>query len=191
MLTTAHIDIPSFVSSLRNHPNPYKSLLPLLEHSSNTEDPIPLLASSVLSSLLSQAISASTKSPPRIDEALPKLYKYLSTLLANNDSGLQDIAVQQFAALLRSERARELFWDQRQDIVPQLISILRAAAGTTGAKDNTSISGSTTYGTGSSRASISDIGLSGGVSVQLLYHVLLVFWQLSFYGSTVGEGLDE
>ena len=34
-------------------------------------------------------------------------------------------------------------------------------------------------------------GLAGGVSIQLLYHVLLVFWQISFESAMVGKGLDE
>lgn len=170
---------------------PYKPLLPLLEHSSNTEDPIPLLASSALTSILSHAISATTKAPPHIDEALPKVYKYLASLSASNDSGLQDIAVQQYGALLRSDKSREIFWDQRQETINPLVEILRAAAGNHAKNDNMS-STTTLYGAaGSSRSSFADAGISGGVGVQLLYHVLLVFWQLTFYGSHVGEGLDE
>lgn len=67
-----------------------------------------------------------------------------------------------------------------------LIDILRAATG--GASDN----GSTLWnGGGSSVRSATDAGLSGGVGLQLLYHVLLVIWQLSFEGSMVGKGLEE
>ncbi len=33
--------------------------------------------------------------------------------------------------------------------------------------------------------------ISGGVGLQLLYHVLLVLWQLSFEGAEIGHGLDR
>ena len=130
-------------------------------------------------------MSASTKPPPHIAEALPKLYKYLAILSTNNDSGLQDIAVQQYASVLRTKKSRELFWDQRQETVDPLIDILRAAAGAGKDSDSTLFSGGASI-----RGSTSD-GLSGGVGIQLLYHVLLVIWQLSFEGRLVGKGLDE
>ena len=166
------------------HPDPYKPFLPLLNQSNNPEDPIPLLTSSVLASLLSSAQVQYPKSNAQLDAALPKLYKYLSTLTKSQDSGLQDIAVQEYSALLRTKTARELFWKQRKETVEPLMDILRAAVGA--GKD----SDSTMYN-GASSIRSADAGLNGGVGLQLLYHVLLAVWQLSFEGSLVGVGLER
>ena len=103
----------------------------------------------------------------------------------SQDSGLQDIAVQEYSALLRSKKSRELFWNQRYDTVNPLMDILRAAAG--GGKD----SDSTLFSGGASIRSGTDAGIGGGVGLQLLYHVLLTVWQLSFEGSLIGKGLEE
>jgi V-type H+-transporting ATPase subunit H len=69
-----------------------------------------------------------------------------------------------------------------------LIDILRAAAGV--GKDNASAnlwSGTTnTVRSGGPEAS-----LGGGVGLQLLYHVLLVLWQLSFEAADIGDELNE
>lgn len=71
-------DNPIFVSTLVQHKGPYRPFLPLLKTSSNLEDPIALLASAVLSSLIAQALTISSKSTPQIDDALPQLFSYLS-----------------------------------------------------------------------------------------------------------------
>jgi V-type H+-transporting ATPase subunit H len=177
-------DSPSLASALVNHPDPYKPFLPLLHHSTNPEDPIPLLASDFLTSVVSTGLISSPKPSQRDEEALSSLYAYLSTLTKNQNSGLQDIGVQGFSALLRTRRARELFWDARKQTVDPLVNILRNAATT---KDN----GSTTLvGTGSNVRSL-DAGIGVGVGLQLLYHVLLVIWQLSFEGSLVGNDLES
>ncbi|KAL8936279.1 MAG: hypothetical protein Q9211_004262 [Gyalolechia sp. 1 TL-2023] len=178
-------DVPSLASALFEHSSPYKPFLPLLSHSTNLEDPIPLLTSSFLTNLISTAQTDSSKSDAQTNEALPKLYSYLSTLTKSQDSGLQDIAVQEYSALLRTKKARELFWKQRQDTVNPLIDILRAAAGAGRDNDSTIWSG---------RASIrsaTEVGLSGGVGLQLLYHVLLAIWQLSFEGPLIGKDLEK
>ncbi|PYH87241.1 putative vacuolar ATP synthase subunit H [Aspergillus uvarum CBS 121591] len=174
-------DVPSLATALVAHPNPYKSFLPLLRHSTNAEDPIPLLTSTFLTNLVSVSLFSSSKPAPRDDEALPQLYTYLSTLTQNQDSGLQDIGVQELSALLRTARARELFWQQQKQTVDPLVDILRAA---TGAKDSSS---STLAGS----ARGIEPGLAGGIGLQLLYRVLLVLWQLSFEGSLVGEDLQN
>lgn len=176
------LDAPSLSSALIAHPQPYKPFLPLLRHSTNAEDPIPLLTSTFLTNLVSTSIISSSKSAPQDEEALPQLYNYLSTLTRNQDSGLQDIGVQGLSTLLRTSRSRQLFWEQRKETVDPLVEILRAAAG---AKD----SGSSTTLAGSSRAG--DIGIAGGVGLQLLYRVLLVLWQLSFEGSLIGDDLQS
>lgn len=178
-LTSHFVDAPALASALLKHPEPYRPFLPLLRHSDNAEDPIPLLASTFLTNLVSISLVNSSKPAARDEEALPKLYAYLSTLTKNQDSGLQDIGVQEFSALLRNQRARELFWNQRSETVDPLVEILRSAAG---AKDN----GSTL--TSTSRAI--EPGLAGGVGLQLLYRVLLVIWQLSFEGGLVGDDLQ-
>lgn len=179
------LDAPTLTPALLEHPDPYKPFLPLLSHSNNPEDPIPLLTSSVLSTLLSSAQVQFPKSNPQLDVALPKMYKYLSTLTKSQDNGLQDIAVQECSTLLRTKKARELFWKQREETVNPLIDILRAAAGSGRDTDSTMFSGATSI------RSATEAGLSGGVGIQLLYHVLLTIWQLSFEGSLIGQGLER
>lgn len=178
-------DIPNLAAALAQHPTPFTPFLPLLKATSNVEDPIPLLTSSVLSKFLSYALTRSTKNTAQIDEALPQLYKYLSALAQSSDAGLQDIAVQEYSAVLRNRKSRELFWDQRKETLDPLFDILRAAAGV--GKDREPSTGN--GGAGSVRSTPE--GLSGGVGLQLLYHVLLVVWQLSFEGELVGDGLQD
>ncbi|THC96351.1 hypothetical protein EYZ11_004166 [Aspergillus tanneri] len=173
-------DVPSLSSALVAHPDPYKPFLPLLRHSTNTEDPIPLLTSTFLTNLVSISLTSSSKSSAQDEEALPQLYTYLSSLTQNQDSGLQDIGVQELSALLRTSRSREIFWKQRKETVDPLVDIMRAA---TGAKDSSSSTMA-----GSSRTI--EPGLSGGVGLQLLYRVLLVLWQLSYEGGLIGEELQ-
>ncbi|KAF2162354.1 hypothetical protein M409DRAFT_27358 [Zasmidium cellare ATCC 36951] len=181
-------DIPALTDSLVKHVHPYKPFLPLLKQSNNPEDPIPLLTSSVVSSLLSHALIAQSKSTQEIDEALPKLYSYIAELAKTSDSNLQDIAVQEYSALLRTSKSRQQFWKQRKETLGPLIDVLRSA---TGGKD----SDSTAYNgnsTGSSIRSVADSSIKiSGVGLQLLYHVLMVIWQLSFESKLVGKGLDE
>ncbi|KAL1306710.1 hypothetical protein AAFC00_005379 [Neodothiora populina] len=176
-------DMPSFVTKLLEHPQPYAPLVPLLKQSSNPEDAIPLLASSVLSSLISQGLMVGGKQSSQIDDALPKLYTYISTLAKSSDPGLQDIAVQEYSALLRTTKSRKFFWDQRQETLGPLMETLRNA---TGGKD-----GDSTLRSGGSIRTLPDNANASNVGLQLLYHVLLVIWQLSFEGALVGKGLDE
>lgn len=173
-------DVPSLADSLISHPEPYKPFLPFLQHSTNAEDPIPLLTSTFLTALVSHSLVATSKPAARDNQALPQLYTYLSTLTKNQDSGLQDIGVQGFSELLRSSKAREIFWAQRKETLDPLIETLRTAAGS---KDNASTIGGSVRG--------NDTVLAGGVSLQLLYRVLLVLWQLAFEGALVGDELQE
>jgi V-type H+-transporting ATPase subunit H len=154
-----------------------------LSHSSNPEDAVPLLASAFLNNLVSTSLTSSSKSLPRDEEALPKLYSYLSKLAKNKDSGLQDIGVQGYSTLLRTKKSRELFWKQRDDTITPLMEILRTAAGAVKDTDSTLWSGATSV-----RGV--DAAIGGGVDLQLLYHVLLVIWQLSFEAQLVGEELQ-
>ena len=119
------IGIPALPRALSEHPDPYKPFLPLLAQSTNPEDPIPLLTSMVLTSMISSTPSLSLKG----SSAMPKLFSYLSTLTKVSDGGLQDIAVLEYSALLRGKKLRGIFWDQRNETVGPLIDILRAAAG--------------------------------------------------------------
>ena len=170
---------------MTKHPDPYSPFLPLLKQSSNPEEPIPLLTSSLLSNLISSALVQSSKANKKLDEALPQLYTYLSGLAKSSDAGLQDIAVQEYSTVLRTSRSRSQFWNQRGETLTPLFDILRSASGSSRDSDSTLWNG------GSTIRSISDSGIGGGVGLQLLYHVLLVIWQLSFEGSSVGEGLHE
>lgn len=86
--------------------------------------------------------------------------------------------------LLRTKKSRELFWKQRKDTVGPLMDTLRTAAGAVKDSDSTLWSGATSV-----RGADAMIG--GGVGLQLLYHVLLVIWQLSFEGKLVGEELES
>ena len=121
----------------------------------------------------------------KAEAALPRLFSYLSTLTKLSDGGLQDIAVLEYSTLLRGKKSRELFWDQRKETIGPLIDILKAAAGVGSNGD------SSTLWSGAASVRSVEGSLGGGVGLQLLYHVLLVLWQLSFEGATIGEGLDE
>jgi V-type H+-transporting ATPase subunit H len=178
------LDVPSLSAALIAQPEPYEHFLVLLDHSPNPEDPIPLLASTFLTNLVGFSLLSSSKPSPRDDQALPKLFTYLSKLAKNQDSGLQDIGVQQYSVLLRTKRAKELFWKQSSETVDPLMDILRTAAGTGKDTESTLWSGATSIRS-------SDTKFGGGVGLQLLYHVLLVIWQISFEGKMVGEGLEK
>jgi len=167
---------PALSKALSEHPDPYKAFLPLLTQ----DDPKPILTSAVLTSMIASSPELSDKA----GAALPKLFSYLSSLTKLSDGGLQDIAVLEYSSLLRGKRIREIFWDQRKETVGPLVDILKAAAGASNGDSSTLWSGA---------ASVRSVegSLGGGVGLQLLYHVLLVIWQLSFEGATVGEGLNE
>ena len=64
------------------------------------------------------------------------------------------------------------------------MDILRTAAGAGRDTESTLWNGATSIRS-------YDTKFGGGVGLQLLYHVLLVIWQLSFEGKMVGEGLEK
>ncbi|KFY68792.1 hypothetical protein V496_00792 [Pseudogymnoascus sp. VKM F-4515 (FW-2607)] len=174
------------VDGLLEHENTYAPFLPLLAQATSPEEAIPLLTSTALTTLLARESNTNPKGRPASDEALPILYKYLSTLAKSSDSGLQDIAVMGYSSLLRSRRSRELFWESRDVTVEPLISILRTAAGVSASGESAaSLWDSATTRTGGEGF------ISGGIDLQLLYHVLLVMWQLSFEGVAIGDGLED
>jgi len=174
------------VQGLVDHEDPYAPFLPLLAQATSPEEAIPLLTSTVLAILLTGAAATHPNGTPATDKALPKLFSYLSTLAQSSDSGLQDIAVISYSSLLRSKRSREIFWDNRNVTVQPLIAILRTAAGVAPNAD----SSSTLWSGTSTRSGIEGI-INGGIGLQLLYHVLLVVWQLSFESADIGDGLEE
>ncbi|KAK4226909.1 V-type proton ATPase subunit H [Podospora fimiseda] len=176
--------VPALSKALLKNGDPYRHFLPLLGKSTQLDDPIPLLTSTVLVSLMAGSRDESTAT---VDKALPLIFSYLSSLTKNADAGLQDIGVQEYSSLLYGTATRQQFWTQRDETVGPLIDILRAAAGIT--KDNSAaslLSGSTNVARSGFEGS-----LGGGVGLQLLYHVLLVMWQLSFEAAEVGTALNK
>lgn len=119
--------------------------------------------------------------------ALPVIFTYLSGLAKSTDAGLQDIAVQEYSALLFGKIAREQFWQQASETIGPLIDILHAAAGINGGNSSASL----WSGNSSSRNNGFEGSLGGGVGLQLLYHVLLVMWQMSFEAEEIGDDLNE
>lgn len=168
-------DVPSLAKTLASDENRYKHFLPLLQHSTNIEDPIPLLTAAFLTSLVSTSITSSTNLSSQDEAALPKLYAYLAILAASQEAGYQDIGVQGYSHLLRTSRSREIFWSQRSETVKPLVAILKAAA--ENPRENGPVSNRTNE--------------AGGIGIQLLYHVLLVVWQLTFESELIGEQLES
>jgi len=134
-------------------------LLSLLE---NTADPIPVLSSAVLTTMISTSLAANSKAWDSVKDTLPKLYRYLSAVSKSQDH-LQDLAMQSYTSLLRTPYARATFWEMKEETVNPLFGILKSAAG----------------GNGGGASGASGI-VQGGVPLQLLYHVLLVIWQMTF-----------
>ncbi|ELR04773.1 H(+)-transporting V1 sector ATPase subunit H [Pseudogymnoascus destructans] len=176
----------TLVDGLVEHENTYAPFLPLLAQATSPEEAIPLLTSTALTTLLARESTTNPKGRPASDQALPILYKYLSTLAKSSDSGLQDIAVMGYSLLLRSRRSRELFWEHRDVTVLPLISILRTAAGVSASEE----SAASLWSSATSRTAAEGF-INGGIDLQLLYHVLLVMWQLSFEGAVIGDGLED
>ena len=169
--------------ALFKNTDPYRHLLPLLKSNSN-EDPIPLLTSHALTKMMSLARDESKAT----QEALPMILSYLSGLAKSSDAGLQDIAVQEYSALLFGPVPRDQFWNQRSETVAPLIKILQTAAGIgNGGNSSASLWSGNTNG----RNNGFEGSLGGGVGLQLLYHVLLVMWQMSFEAADIGDELNE
>lgn len=149
-------DVPSFTKALLSLPNPYDQFLTLLRGSHN-DDQTPALAAAVLTTLLS------SPSAKNADGALTSFLHYLSNVVSEgSDYHLQDLAVQSYVALLRRQEAKPIFWGMRSETVAPLVKILATSASGRG-------------GDGGRNGIV-----QGGVPLQLLYHVLLVFWELSF-----------
>jgi V-type H+-transporting ATPase subunit H len=175
--------VPSFAKALLNNANPYQHSLPLL-NAASVESSIPLLASHALTKLMATARdeSAATK------QALPTMLTYLSGLAKSTDAGMQDIAVQEYSSLLFGPVSRRQFWEQRSDTVAPLIKILQSAAGIGNGGNS---SASLWSGNATERSTGFEGAHGGGVGLQLLYHVLLVMWQMSFDGEEIGDDLND
>ncbi|KAJ1333473.1 V-type H+-transporting ATPase subunit H [Microdochium nivale] len=174
--------VPSLAGALFKNADPYKHFLPLLAHSDNSEDRVPLLTSSVLSLLMAGSRNQSKVT----EEAFPLIISFLCGLVKDTgDASLQDIAVIEYSSMLYSKKMKQLFWKQRSETVAPLIDILRKAAGV-----NNDSSASLWSGNTSTRANGFE-GISGGVGLQLLYHVLLILWQLSFESADIGDEMDD
>ncbi|KAF4122491.1 V-type H+-transporting ATPase subunit H [Geosmithia morbida] len=174
-------DVPSLAKALFKTTDPYRHFLPLVK-STNPEDPIPLLTAHALTTLLSKARDGSDSTR----KALPVILSYLSGLAKSNDAGLQDIAVQEYSSLLFGKASRDQFWSHRGETVEPLITILQTAAGM-GAGGTSSAS----VWSGNGSATGFEGTLAGGIGLQLLYHVLLVIWQLSFESEDIGDDLNN
>lgn len=174
---------PSLAKAIFKNSDPYKHFLPLL-HSTTTEDPIPLLTAHSLATLMALARDESNATA----KALPILFTYLSGLSKSTDAGLQDIAVQEYSSLLYGHLPRQQFWDQRSETVAPLIKILHAAAGI---NNGGNTSASLWSSNSNARNNGTEGSLGGGVGLQLLYHVLLVIWQISFEAEDIGDELNE
>ena len=150
-----------FAASLLAIPRPYEHLLPLLSH---TDETVPVLTSKILTTLLMISLaSTSSKEAPEADAktALPTFLSHLAS--RSQDPYHVDLAVQSYVSLLRSSYARLTFWYTGEGL-PTLKKILDTSA----------------HGTGSPSGVAPGGLIQGGVNLQLLYHVLLVFWELTF-----------
>lgn len=182
LLTDLVQAVPSLAKALLDTREPYQHFLPLLR-STAPEDPIPLLTAHALADIASLARDESSATR----QALPVILTYLSGLAKSSDAGLQDIAVQECSSLLYGHVSRDQFWKQRSETVAPLIAILQSAAGING--ENTTFN--LWSGVSTVRSAGLDGSLGGGVGLQLLYHVLLVMWQLSFEADEIGDELND
>lgn len=117
-------------------------------------------------------------------EALPILLTYLSDLVKSGYQIHQDFAVSHYSKILYSWTTRHKFWEMRSETVKPLFNILEVAGGATSSARVWS--GSTTV-----RASGFEGPLQSDVGLQLLYHVLLVIWQLSFDADRLGDEMAD
>ncbi|EWC44333.1 hypothetical protein DRE_01159 [Drechslerella stenobrocha 248] len=177
-------DVPSYIIALNSRQDPYSHLITLLDHG---DDPIPIIASSLLTTLISVSLAKSKVDRPT-QQTLPTLFKYLATICASSESNLQDLAVQSYVLLLRNSYSRMTFWEMGDETVRGLTGVVETAAAGSKGKGTTDVG--LTAGISSSVAALGGDLRQGGVNLQLLYHVLVGIWALSFE-ETIAEELDE
>lgn len=183
LMDRASVDVPSFANALLSLPRPFELLLSLLEGSSDPR--VPLLSAAVLASLLSTSLAASSKTTAGVRDSLPMFYRYLSGVTKSGDPDQYDLAIRSYVALLRNPYARAVMWEMKEETVGPLLSTLEEAAAGTGGLGGSGGGGGGGGGGGSDRAAPAQ----GGVPLQLLYHVLLAIWELTFDG-TVSEEIN-
>jgi V-type H+-transporting ATPase subunit H len=184
-------DVPGFADSLLALEQPFDLLLALLD---NTRDPIPVLSAAISTTLITVSLASSTNPKnldPRVKDALPRFYRYLAGVSKSAaDHQQQDLAIQSIVALLRSLHGKRAFWELQDVTVQPLVETLEAAAkGTAGSHSGSSDSIAPTSNIAIGASSIMVI-VQGGVPLQLLYHVLLVIWQLTFE-DTISEEINR
>ncbi|EPS42783.1 hypothetical protein H072_3111 [Dactylellina haptotyla CBS 200.50] len=191
-------DVPSFVMSLSSHPDPYSHLITLLDHG---DDPIPIITSNLLTTLISCSLHKSKVDKPT-EQTLPTLFKYLATVSSSSEATHQDLAVQSYVMLLRNTHSRLTFWDMGDETMRGLANVIETAAAGSKGKATADVELGGTAAASSSSASATTALLSstvsaantnlkqGGVNLQLLYHVLVAIWELSFE-EEIAEELDE
>jgi V-type H+-transporting ATPase subunit H len=128
---------------------------------------------------LATSLSGSTKTNTGAKDALPRFYRYLAGASKLQERDQQDLAIQAYVALLRTPYARETFWDMKEETVAPLARLLEETAGGTAGSDRASVATGTVSGI-----------VQGGVPLQLVYHVLLAVWELTF-DDTVAEEINE
>ncbi|KAA8893278.1 armadillo-type protein [Sphaerosporella brunnea] len=171
-------DVPdSFADALLSLPKPFELLLSLLE--GHSDPVIPVLTAAILTPLLAKSLSRSSKISPAFKDALPKFFRYLASITKSPEREQQDLAIQSYVALLRTPYARETFWDIKEETMTPLAQLIEETAGGTAG-------GERAAGTTNTVAGI----VQGGVPLQLVYHVLLAVWELTF-DDTVAEELNE
>ena len=140
---------------------------------------IPVLSAAILTPLIASSLAAassSAKLSPTVKDALPKFYRYLAGVSGAAERDQQDLAVQAYVALLRTPYARATFWDMAEETMGPLVKLVGdTARGTTAAQGN---------------AASNNGVVQGGVPLQLVYHVLLVVWQLTF-DTVVAEEINK
>ncbi|KAF3910274.1 hypothetical protein ABW21_db0205415 [Orbilia brochopaga] len=183
-------DVPTYITALNSQPDPYSHLITLLDHG---DDPIPIITSSLLTTLISASL-ANTRVSRSTEQALPTLFKYLATISSSSESNLQDLAVQSYVLVLRNSYSRLTFWEMGDETVKGLTNVIETAAAGSKGKGTTDVglsSASSFVSVLSADASAASANLKqGGVNLQLLYHVLVAIWELSFE-ETIAEELDE
>jgi len=132
-------------------------------------------------------MSASRDTSPATAKALPELLKYLSGLVGGNDTTKQDIAILQYSNLLYGKASRNQFWKMREKTIAPMIEVLKSATGV----NNDTSAASAWSGSTSLRTTGGEGQIGGGVGLQMLYHILMVMWQMSFDADVIGDDLDE
>ncbi|RPA82731.1 ARM repeat-containing protein [Ascobolus immersus RN42] len=178
------------VTVFKSVDDPFKVLIHLLDKG---DESVKFIASRDLGNLIAHALTK-TYGEDKVSEekqllakrALAPLYTYLSDGIKNGDNNVQDLCMQGYVNLVRNKGARRVFWANSEDeldeseqdqsiplvgrsrLATPLINILRKATPKDAQQKPIT-----------SNVDPNEIQ-QGDVSLQLLYHTLLVIWSLSF-----------